>query len=243
MAGRDDGTSVGGPFLSTRLAYASASSYWCMFSMMDPSMSNEEDYAVLFGQADRLITGIGYAIGHYAQWLNRGAVRSGDGSDRCFGSQHFGDQLGRLVMVFINNAASTRSVDVALTGVSLAGTLTGEQSTASGYWQPMPAFPPTTPTTMSLVLPAMSVTTVAQSATTDGGVTTDAGAAEDGGITGDGGGPSADAGTTGRASGSCLGCTSAAAGVSWVVLLFLLGCRSGSHCVPSSPTCSHARGA
>ncbi len=108
------------------------------------------------------ITGIGYAIGHYARWIKPGAVRvDGTSSDPLVQVTAFrDDQANRLSLVIINNSAVLKSVTVAVSSTALAGTITGEQSTASAYWKPLPAFAPSGPAGFLLTLPADSITSV-----------------------------------------------------------------------------------
>jgi O-glycosyl hydrolase len=109
------------------------------------------------------ITGIGYAIGHYARWIRPGSARIEAASDAALVqvTAYRDDVGGRIVLVLINNGASATDLTVSLAGSTLAGDLTGEQSTAAAAWQPLPAFTPAAPDRFAITLPAWSVTTVA----------------------------------------------------------------------------------
>ncbi|HWP49027.1 MAG TPA: glycoside hydrolase family 30 beta sandwich domain-containing protein [Candidatus Limnocylindrales bacterium] len=109
------------------------------------------------------ITGMGYAIGHYARWIRRGAIRiEGKSSDPLVQVTSFrDDNQGRIVLVLINNAPESKMVKINLRGIALTGSLVGEQSTVAAYWKPLEPFSTTTPTAFNLTLPAESVTTVA----------------------------------------------------------------------------------
>jgi len=125
------------------LAYADASAFFGMQSMWD-SQSNtehfgpsrpllkEDDTIVLIDlpTSSVLITGTGYAIGHYARWVQRGALRvETSSSDSLVLMSAFTDnRRGKASFVLINNAEGPRTVRVQVKGLTLAGPLTGEQS-------------------------------------------------------------------------------------------------------------------
>ncbi len=172
------------------LVYADASAYFGMNSMWD-SVSQaghfgtdgsemtiaEHDTIVLVKQSTDsvIITGMGRAIGHYARFIRRGAKRiDATSSDPLVLVTAFRDdtQGGRLVLVAVNDAPDSRTLDVTFTGAPLGSSLDGEQSTAAAVWQPIGAFPATTPSTFSITVPGESVTTVA----TPGSVTGSGGA-------------------------------------------------------------------
>lgn len=158
------------------LAYADASAYFADSNMWDRvsqqlhfgtpelfSPSNEGAVVFIDQSADSVtISGLGYAIGHYARWVKKGAVRiDATTSDPLVQVSAFRDAAQkRLVLVIINNAASDRQAGVALSGVTLGNLLSGEQSTAAGAWRPIPPFAPHSTTGFALTVPAYSVTTV-----------------------------------------------------------------------------------
>jgi len=109
------------------------------------------------------ITGIGYAIGHYARWIQPGAVRIDSSSSYPLVQvTAFRDErLQRLALVVINNSSLEQTAAVTVGGVALAGPITGEQSTPSGYWKPIAAFAPADPASFRITLPATSVTSLA----------------------------------------------------------------------------------
>jgi O-glycosyl hydrolase len=76
-----------------------------------------------------LITGLGYAIGHYARWLKRGAVRiEAECPDPLVQATAFRDDAtGRLTLVVINNAAEARDLAIRLSGIRIKGRVAGEQ--------------------------------------------------------------------------------------------------------------------
>jgi hypothetical protein len=108
------------------------------------------------------LTGIGYAIGHYARWIKPGAVRvDASSSDALVQLTAFrDDRARRLTLVIINNSVGSQSVTVGVSGVVPNGGITGEQSTPSAYWNPIPALTPGT-AGFSITLPGTSVTSLA----------------------------------------------------------------------------------
>ncbi|HEV8722537.1 MAG TPA: glycoside hydrolase family 30 beta sandwich domain-containing protein [Candidatus Binatia bacterium] len=157
------------------LVYADAAAYFGMNSMWDAishelhfggrnrNLFSEEGTIVLIDNKTVHITGMGYAIGHYARWIKRGAIRIDASSSnpllQVSAFRHGGQR--RLVLVIINNASSNNDVNVNVKGLTMAGNLIGEQSTAAGYWQPVPAFRTTHTSSFMLSVPAKSVTTIA----------------------------------------------------------------------------------
>ena len=160
------------------LLYANASAFFGMNSIWDTTTQaahfGTDGSELLFANPDTIvlieqptdtvyITGMGYAIGHYARWINRGAIRiEATSSDPLVLVTAFrDDSQGRLVLVAINNASTSKTVEVNMNGLTVTGDLGGEQSTATAYWQPITSFAPATPTSFLLTLPPASVTTIA----------------------------------------------------------------------------------
>ena len=138
----------------------------------DPGFYSETDTIVLIDivQNKVVISPMGRAIGHYARWISRGAVRIDATSDDPLVqvTAFRDDGQGRIVLVAINNAAVARALQVSLQGLpALPGTFTGEQSTASAAWSPLGGT--TTATGWSIDLPALSVTSIAAGAPTGAG--------------------------------------------------------------------------
>jgi O-glycosyl hydrolase len=144
------------------LSYADAAAYWGMFEAYDVG-SADEDSIVLFDPKAQTfrITGMGYAIGHYSRWINKGAIRVESRSSQSLVqvSAFRDDGQRRLVLVVINNNSGSMPVDVSLKGIALSGVVTGEQSSPAGYWNPMSAITPTTSSTFLATVPGLSVTT------------------------------------------------------------------------------------
>lgn len=160
------------------LTYADAAAFFGMNAMWDttshmqhfagradPGFLNETDTIVLIDNAAGrvMISPMGRAIGHYARWIRRGSVRvEATSSDPLVQVTAFRDDgQGRVVLVAINNATAARTLSVELSGVAVAGMLTGEQSTAAAVWQALSPAAPAGPTRFTLDVPARSVTTLA----------------------------------------------------------------------------------
>jgi O-glycosyl hydrolase len=156
--------------------YANASAYFCMFAMWDETshrlhFGNSNDFykgegnAVLInnstGKVD--ITGLGYAMGHYARWIKPGAVRvEVQSSDSLVQVTAFrDDRTGRLSLVVINNSGNPVNLTVNVAGVNLGETLSGEQSTLAAYWASMEEMKADGPSSFHLMIPDTSVTSIA----------------------------------------------------------------------------------
>jgi hypothetical protein len=109
------------------------------------------------------ISGTGYAIGHYARWIRRGAVRVGSETDDplVLASAFRDDAQRRIVAVVINNHPDPVTVVVRTSGgVELSGKVKGEQSGADGYWLPLASEELREDRSITTVLPARSVTSL-----------------------------------------------------------------------------------
>lgn len=158
------------------LVYANASAYFGMNNMWDAishqlhfsgrnlNLFSEEGTIVLIDNKSETvyITGMGYAIGHYARWIKRGAVRiDANSSDRLLQVTAFRDvDRSRMILVAINNAFSAKTLSVTIDPEILSGRAIGEQSTATAYWQHVSVLV-TNPTSFTVSVPAKSVTTIA----------------------------------------------------------------------------------
>lgn len=123
------------------LRHAGASSYWAMFQAWDGLATRgtcDEDCLVHFNRARGTvsISGTGYAIGHYARWVRRGAVRvEARSDDPLVLVSAFRDAASaKLVAVVINNHPQARSIDLHAPGMVRSGGVEGEQSSSRGYW-------------------------------------------------------------------------------------------------------------
>ncbi len=149
------------------LVYANASAYFGMNNIVTGAASEGSIAQVDTATGQVTITGIGYAIGHYARWLHDGAYRiDASSGDPLVELSSFKDpETDSLVMVAINNHTTPQTLTFDLGGLGATGplTFTGEQSTASAYWQPLGSLLSQSATQFSVLVPADSVTTFAAS--------------------------------------------------------------------------------
>ena len=158
------------------LIYANASAYFGMNNMWDTTsheehfgnsdIFNEEGNVILIDNDTETvyITGMGYAIGHYARWIKKSAIRiETTSSDALVQVTAFrNDSQKQMALVIINNASSEKTMNVNIVSLSLSSSenLTGEQSTSEAYWKQLTPFAPKNSNSFTLTLPAESVTTV-----------------------------------------------------------------------------------
>lgn len=161
------------------MVYANASGYFGMNNMWDTVSqemhfgnknlldSSNEGNVILIDTDQQIvyITGMGYAIGHYARWIKPGSIRveATSGDPLLQVSAFRTAEPDRLVLVLINNDSAPKEIQVDAGGAKLYGAVSGEQSTMSGYWTPVQEFPATSPTGFETTLPPESVTTLALS--------------------------------------------------------------------------------
>ncbi|MBI3529592.1 MAG: hypothetical protein HY067_16690 [Betaproteobacteria bacterium] len=150
------------------MRYANASSYWAMYQVADMFSQHGpcgEDCLVHFNRVRGTvsISGTGYAIGHYARWIRRGAVRIDSETDDplVLASAFRDDARKRIIAVVVNNHLDPVSVTVRTAGrVELSGEMKGEQSSAEGYWLPLTAAAPRADGSISTLLLPRSVTSL-----------------------------------------------------------------------------------
>jgi uncharacterized protein (TIGR03437 family) len=159
--------------------YANAAAYFGEASMWDLASEqmhfgdsnlygtdNEGNVVLINNTTGRVdITGIGYAIGHYARWVKPGAVRVDSQSDDPLVqvTTFRDDTSSRVSLVLINNSSAPTTVTVNINGGTLSGSMSGEQSTPAAFWTVIGAFAPDSTTAFHIVLPATSVTSIAGS--------------------------------------------------------------------------------
>ena len=125
-----------------------------------PLGQNPDDIIYIDQTNDRVfITGMGRAIGHYSRFINKGAQILTCTSTNSLVQVTAAKNLAAntLALVLINNDSVAHSIAVNLTGMSLAGNVTGEQSTATAYWQPITPFA-STGSGYTVTVPALSIT-------------------------------------------------------------------------------------
>lgn len=159
------------------LVYGRASAYFGMNAMWDsethrehfsgrgvPFLTEVSSIVLIDKETDEIrITGMGYAIGHYARWINRGAVRiDATSADSLLQVTAFRDGAqDRFVLVAINNRSDDVSLDVQLSNLRVQGEVTGEQSTEEQRWETISAFQPVSRQRIAFSVPGRSVTTIA----------------------------------------------------------------------------------
>ncbi len=109
------------------------------------------------------ITGMGYAVGHYARWIRPGAIRIGATSEksRVIVTAFRDPGNGRVVAVVVNNETAEQLLRIRLSGGSPRGSATGEASYGSVRWQAIPPFTAASGGEFETVVPANSVVTLA----------------------------------------------------------------------------------
>jgi len=158
------------------LVYANASAYFGMNNMWDTfsqeahfgnqslfDYSSEGTIVLIDNNRQKVyITGMGYAIGHYARWVKPGSVRvEALSSDALLQVTAFQTpDSNRLILILINNQTDPNDVQVEIKGAELAGDISGEQSTVSQYWVPVKEISVTSTGSLVLTLPSLSVTTL-----------------------------------------------------------------------------------
>lgn len=150
------------------MKHAEASSYWAMFQAWDAHATRgtcDEDCLVHFDRVRGTVTisGTGYAIGHFARWVRRGAVRVEAATDdpRVLAIAFRDDARKRIVAVAINNHREQVVLAVRTAGAAaLDGTIAGEQSSLLGWWLPLEAPSWNKDGAAVVALPGRSVTTL-----------------------------------------------------------------------------------
>lgn len=108
------------------------------------------------------ITGVGYAIGHYARWLDSTAIRVESTSEngRVIATAFRDPGQSSMVVVVTNTNDQPQRLNIALRGAIASGTAVGETSFGTTRWQPIQ---PTLRSngTVSYIVGASSVTTFA----------------------------------------------------------------------------------
>jgi O-glycosyl hydrolase len=162
------------------MVYADASAFYGMNAMWDkrthaehfagrggdkPNAYLTEADTIVLADNDTnavLITGMGYAIGHYARWLSRDAVRLEATSNDCLVlvTAFKDDKTLRAVFVIVNNASDDRALGITLSDLPVKGQVTGEQSYGHTRWQALKPVASESAERIKTIVRAMSVTTL-----------------------------------------------------------------------------------
>ena len=108
------------------------------------------------------ISGIGFAIGHFARWITPGSLRIDAVSDNklvkviAFRS----DRQNELAVVVVNNSNFEAEIDFAMENMALQGTVKGEYSDRSNRWKQLPALTPSDNASFRLTVGPTSVTSL-----------------------------------------------------------------------------------
>jgi O-glycosyl hydrolase len=129
-----------------------------------PFLTEQSGVVLVDLEANRVrITGMGYAIGHFARWLGPGArwVESSSSDPRVLVSAFDDTGRNRLVLVVANAAATSRLLRINLDGAVAAGAIIGERSSGSARWQVVEGTAPRVDGTLDISLSARSVISLA----------------------------------------------------------------------------------
>jgi hypothetical protein len=107
------------------------------------------------------ITGMGYAIGHYARYVKKGALRIEAISNNNKVQVSAFKESNQYSFVLINNETAAQTINVTLFNGTLGTMLRGEHSYGtSNRWTPITDFSPSSQTTFQITLQPESVTSV-----------------------------------------------------------------------------------
>lgn len=158
------------------LVYANASAYFAMYNLWDRESHDahfhgraidffsEASHVVLADQSTSSvhISGIGYAIGHFARWVLPGSVRIDAQSDNKLlkVSAFRSDKQKRLTLIVINNATSASELKLNVKNMAMHGAVTGEYSDSSNRWRNLSTLIPQDNRTFQLTVGPESVTSL-----------------------------------------------------------------------------------
>ncbi len=159
--------------------YAGASAYFGMNTMWDsrshaehfesrniPFLTEQSGMVLIDLDAGSVkVTGMGYAVGHYARWVKPGATQVTASTDNAavMASAFRDPSSGRLVVVTINTSSAPQLLRIRINGAAATGPVTGEASHGAARWAPISASRVASDGAIEVVAPARSVLTVASS--------------------------------------------------------------------------------
>ncbi|MDQ3041115.1 MAG: hypothetical protein M3R11_01900 [Acidobacteriota bacterium] len=128
------------------------------------SMDQELDSVVLLDNEGTnntfTITGMGHAIGHYARYVKKGALRiSATASNNKVQVSAF-KRSNQYSFVFINNETTAQTINVTLSNGTLGAILRGEHSYGTSRWTALANFSPSSPVTFQITLQPESITSI-----------------------------------------------------------------------------------
>ena len=158
------------------LKYANAAAFFGMLAFWDKrthlehfgagaSMNQELDSIVLLENEGTnnapTITGMGHAIGHYARYVKKGALRIEATSSNNKVQVSAFKKLNQYSFVLINNETTAQTINVTLSNGRLGTILRGEHSYGTNNrWSALENFSPSSVTTFQITLQPESVTSV-----------------------------------------------------------------------------------
>ena len=156
--------------------FAHASAYFGMNNMWDTASQemhfgdrslfnygNEGNILLIDNDQNKVhITGMGYAIGHYARWVKPGSIRvdAQTGDPLLQVTAFVSPESDRIVIVLINNNKAPKEVQLEINSANLSGSASGEQSFGGQYWEPLPEIQIAGQDGFEITVPAESVTTL-----------------------------------------------------------------------------------
>lgn len=158
------------------LVYGGASAFFGMNTLWD-AVTHEQHFAgrsvpflkdemaiVLVDQPQNRIriSGVGYAIGHFARWMDSTAIRveSTSENSRVIVTAFRDPDKSRMVVVVVNTNDQPQRVSIALLGAAASGPVVGETTFGTVRWQKFQQ-PVRNDGTVSYTVAASSVTTLA----------------------------------------------------------------------------------
>lgn len=158
------------------LVYANASAYFAMYNLWDRQSHDahfkqrgieffsQSSHIALVDQktSDIYISGIGFAIGHFARWITPGSLRIDAVSNNklvkviAFRS----DRKNELTLVVINNSNFEAEIDFSMKNMALQGSVEGEYSDRSSRWKKLPPLTASDNASFKLTVGPTSVTSL-----------------------------------------------------------------------------------
>ncbi len=158
------------------VTYANASAYFGMNNLWDrrtheahfkdrnvPFSSQTSSIALVDQEQPAVyITGMGYAIGHYARWIRRGAIRIDVSStEPLIKVCTFRDKLeNKLIMIIINNFDTEKHISVKLDDARITAPVEGELSDDRRRWDRIDSIKSDSGNTFRILASARSVITL-----------------------------------------------------------------------------------
>lgn len=156
--------------------YAGAAGYFGMHTFWDsqthsehfgrnvPFLSDANSIIQVNVSTGRIyVSGMAFAIAHYARWVKPGTVRiaASSAKPRVLVTAFRDQANGRIIVVAVNNEAAEQLLRITLNGASARAAVTGAVSSGTLRLETVPPFSPTATGEVKFVAPARSVVTLA----------------------------------------------------------------------------------